>query len=92
MGENNELITMAGTAESMPATSIHSASRREMWMPKWRLVMDHHANTGVENPMSQAGNTTATAKRTVSTVAPKTVSGSRQAVETPTPNTNNSQR
>ena len=30
MGEINELMTIAGTVDSMPAASIHSASRREM--------------------------------------------------------------
>ena len=70
IGDSTELMTMAGTVDNMPAARTHSASRLEMWMPMCRLVMDHHAKTGVENPMSQAGSTTMTARRRVRAFAP----------------------
>ena len=92
IGEITELMTMAGTAESMPAANIHSASRRAMWIPKCRLVMDHQAKTGVANPISHAGRTTSNASSIVQTLAPTTVRGSKQTVEIPTPRTNNNQR
>ena len=92
IGERTELMMIAGTVDSIPAASIHSASRREMWMPKCRLVMDHQAKTGVANPISQAGRTINNASKTVQTFAPNSVSGSRQTVEIPTPSTNNTQR
>ena len=43
--------------------------------------MDHHAKTGVANPISHAGRTTNNANRTVQTLAPNSVSGSKQTVD-----------
>ena len=48
---------MAGNAESIPAISIASPSRLVNLNPKNLVDADHQANTGVENPIIQAGIT-----------------------------------
>ena len=48
---------MAGNAESIPAISMASPSRLVNLNPKNLVDADHQANTGVENPIIQAGIT-----------------------------------
>lgn len=48
---------MAGNAESIPAINIASPSLLVNLNPKNLVDADHQANTGVENPIIQAGIT-----------------------------------
>jgi len=56
------LITSAGNVDNIPAISIFSPSFFVVIIWKWRVEKAHQACTGKENPNSQAGTPTSTAK------------------------------
>ena len=58
IGETRELISRAGSVESIPAMSIHSPCLRVVLKPKYSFEVDHQANTGVEKPIIHAGSAT----------------------------------
>ena len=84
-GAMKELMMMAGNVESIPAMSIASPCCRVV--DRWKREDEklHQANTGVENPTSQAGIATNKAKRMHTVFVESTKSGANATEEMTTP-------
>tara|TARA_B100000674_G_scaffold155154_1_gene123794 strand:+ start:1027 stop:1359 length:333 start_codon:yes stop_codon:yes gene_type:complete len=85
IGEINELIISAGSVDSIPAISIHSPCRLVVLRPKYSFEVDHHANTGVENPIIHAGNAINKNSNTVEKLIPVISNGAINILDTITP-------